>query len=239
MPLIPALGRQRQADLWVRGQPGLQSEFQDSQGYTEKPCLRKKKKKKRDDGHSGFFSQLNHTILDCEPCGWHCHVMVSKCWTYLQGKLRKTQVTWCISCCKTNKSFLEHWGVGGLRKHRQETAQGGQGCPEGWALPSPGCRVSSDQGHLRGPGPPSTRHRLPHTVTWGLMNSFSSSGLSTSLSPAPSHLDCSGQARQLCPGFPGAWNPAEIRAAGHELPSGGRACPMGSKKADGLATLNI
>jgi hypothetical protein len=23
-------------------QPGLQSEFQDSQGYTEKPCLRKK-----------------------------------------------------------------------------------------------------------------------------------------------------------------------------------------------------
>jgi hypothetical protein len=39
MPLIPALGRQRQKDFWVRGQPGLQSEFQDSQGYTEKPCL--------------------------------------------------------------------------------------------------------------------------------------------------------------------------------------------------------
>jgi hypothetical protein len=43
MPLIPALGRQRQADFWVRGQPGLQSEFQDSQGYTEKPCLQKPK----------------------------------------------------------------------------------------------------------------------------------------------------------------------------------------------------
>jgi hypothetical protein len=42
-PLIPALGRQRQADFWVRGQPGLQSELQDSQGYTEKPCLEKKK----------------------------------------------------------------------------------------------------------------------------------------------------------------------------------------------------
>jgi hypothetical protein len=27
------------------GQPGLQSEFQDSQGYTEKPCLEKPKKK--------------------------------------------------------------------------------------------------------------------------------------------------------------------------------------------------
>jgi hypothetical protein len=27
--------------------PGLQSEFQDSQGYTEKPCLEKQKKKKK------------------------------------------------------------------------------------------------------------------------------------------------------------------------------------------------
>jgi hypothetical protein len=27
-----------------RGQPGLQSEFQDSQGYIEKPCLEKPKK---------------------------------------------------------------------------------------------------------------------------------------------------------------------------------------------------
>jgi hypothetical protein len=42
-PFIPALGRQRQADFWVRGQPGLQSEFQVSQGYTEKPCLEKQK----------------------------------------------------------------------------------------------------------------------------------------------------------------------------------------------------
>ena len=40
----PSTQRQRQADFWVRGQPGLQSEFQDSQDYTEKPCLRKKKK---------------------------------------------------------------------------------------------------------------------------------------------------------------------------------------------------
>jgi hypothetical protein len=48
MPLITALGRQRQVDFWVRGQPGLQSEFQDSQGYTEKPCLEKRKKKKKE-----------------------------------------------------------------------------------------------------------------------------------------------------------------------------------------------
>jgi hypothetical protein len=45
MPLIPALGRQRQVDFWVWGQPGLQNEFQDSQGYTEKPCLGKQTNK--------------------------------------------------------------------------------------------------------------------------------------------------------------------------------------------------
>jgi hypothetical protein len=42
-PLIPELGRQNQVDFWVGGQPGLQSELQDSQGYTEKPCLEKPK----------------------------------------------------------------------------------------------------------------------------------------------------------------------------------------------------
>jgi hypothetical protein len=56
MPLIPALGRQRQVDFWVQGQPGLQSEFQDSQDCTEKPCLEKPKKKKKD---WQTFSQIN------------------------------------------------------------------------------------------------------------------------------------------------------------------------------------
>jgi hypothetical protein len=45
-PLISVLGRQRQADFWFRGQPGLQREFQDSQGYTQKPCLEKTKQNK-------------------------------------------------------------------------------------------------------------------------------------------------------------------------------------------------
>jgi hypothetical protein len=44
-PLIPALVRQRQADFSVPGHPGLQSEFQDSQGNTEKTCLKKQKNK--------------------------------------------------------------------------------------------------------------------------------------------------------------------------------------------------
>ena len=41
--LIPALGRQRQVDLWVWDQPHLQSEFQDTQNYTEKLSRKKKK----------------------------------------------------------------------------------------------------------------------------------------------------------------------------------------------------
>jgi hypothetical protein len=47
MPLIPALGRQKQVDFWIWGLPSLQSEFQDSQGYTEKPCLEKNKNKNK------------------------------------------------------------------------------------------------------------------------------------------------------------------------------------------------
>jgi hypothetical protein len=56
-PLIPALGRQRQADFWVRGQLGLQSEFLDSQDYIEKPCLQNKTKQ-------------NKKNLNPELCTW-------------------------------------------------------------------------------------------------------------------------------------------------------------------------
>ena len=52
-PLIPALGRQRKADFWIQGQPGLQSEVQDSQGYTKKPCLEKQNNKK--ESYAFFF----------------------------------------------------------------------------------------------------------------------------------------------------------------------------------------
>jgi hypothetical protein len=44
MPLIPVLGRQRQADFWVWGQPGLQSEFQDSQDYYRETLSQKQNK---------------------------------------------------------------------------------------------------------------------------------------------------------------------------------------------------
>ena len=41
IPLTPALGRQRQKDLQVQGQPGLESEFQDSQQETNKQTNKK------------------------------------------------------------------------------------------------------------------------------------------------------------------------------------------------------
>jgi hypothetical protein len=61
--LIPALGRQRQVDFWVRGQPGLQSEFQDSQGYTEKPFLEKtNNKNKKHSQHCARDSPQNFSF---------------------------------------------------------------------------------------------------------------------------------------------------------------------------------
>ena len=43
-----------EADFRVQGQPGLQSVFQDSQGYTEKPCLKKPKPKKKKNQNKDF-----------------------------------------------------------------------------------------------------------------------------------------------------------------------------------------
>jgi hypothetical protein len=46
-----ALGRQRQADLQVQGQPGLQRKLWDSQSYKKKPCLKNKEVKKSKNVH--------------------------------------------------------------------------------------------------------------------------------------------------------------------------------------------
>jgi hypothetical protein len=62
MPLIPALRRQRQGDFWVQGQPGLQSEFQDKQGYTEKPCLKKQTNKNTNQIKTKQNKTLNYKL---------------------------------------------------------------------------------------------------------------------------------------------------------------------------------
>jgi hypothetical protein len=66
-PLIPALRRQMQMDFWVRGQPGLQSEFQDSQGYTEKPCLEKQNKTKQK-GDTKIQGNSQYSRKQCYQC---------------------------------------------------------------------------------------------------------------------------------------------------------------------------
>jgi hypothetical protein len=45
-------------DFGVQGHPGLQSEFQDSQGYTEKPCLEKQNKTKQQQQQQHYHSKL-------------------------------------------------------------------------------------------------------------------------------------------------------------------------------------
>ena len=64
MPLIPALRRQRQADLGVQGQPGLQSEFQ---GYTEKPCLKNKTKQNKKQNKQNKTKQNKKRYRDSLP----------------------------------------------------------------------------------------------------------------------------------------------------------------------------
>ena len=83
--LIPALQRQRQLDFWVRGQPGLKSEVQDSQGYTEKPCL-EKSKAKQTNKQTKMWSQGN-TLLLLQTCRTTLEIILSaskktgKCFT--------------------------------------------------------------------------------------------------------------------------------------------------------------
>jgi hypothetical protein len=87
-PLIPALGRQRHADFWVRGQPGLQSEFQDSQGYTEKPCLKNKIKNKKQMGISHW-----HPVGVCPDNGL-CQII--KCIMFLENKVKGPMESDCM-----------------------------------------------------------------------------------------------------------------------------------------------
>jgi hypothetical protein len=62
-PLIPVLGR----FLSSRGQPGLHSEFQDSQGYTEKPCLKNKTKQNKKQNKQNKTKQNKKRYRDSLP----------------------------------------------------------------------------------------------------------------------------------------------------------------------------
>jgi hypothetical protein len=51
--------RQRKADLCVPGQPGLQSEFQESHGYTERPPSQKQNKTKQNKTKQNKTKQIS------------------------------------------------------------------------------------------------------------------------------------------------------------------------------------
>jgi hypothetical protein len=80
-PLIPALGRQRQVDFWVRGQPGLQSEFQDSQGNPVPPPPKKKdlgNNQRRDETSSWLLwiapSDASYECVIDNPKTWYANL---------------------------------------------------------------------------------------------------------------------------------------------------------------------
>jgi hypothetical protein len=52
-----------EADFWVRGQPDLQNEFQDSQGYTEKPSLEKPKQTNKQMYNQWYHFQRSEQTL--------------------------------------------------------------------------------------------------------------------------------------------------------------------------------
>ena len=53
---------QRQADFWVQGQTGLQSKFQDSQGYAAKPRVIKNKTKQNKTNKQTWKSELKRKM---------------------------------------------------------------------------------------------------------------------------------------------------------------------------------
>jgi hypothetical protein len=102
IPLIPALRRQRQADFWVRGQPGLQSEFQDSQGYTEKTLSRKRTKqnktkqnktKQNKETNKRYLCTSIHCMLGTLPLIYFYHSFI-KAWIWRHGTHICNPRTW-------------------------------------------------------------------------------------------------------------------------------------------------
>jgi hypothetical protein len=60
-------------DRWISEFQGLQSEFQESQGYTEKPFLEKKGRKKgRERRWVGQSSDRNSTVAGHTASAWAC-----------------------------------------------------------------------------------------------------------------------------------------------------------------------
>jgi hypothetical protein len=112
-PLIPALGigRHRQVDFWVWGQPGLQSEFQDSQGYTEKPCL-KKTTHTHTHKKTLWTSALPHTYVTISPCHLSCYLAKYLWFMLLQlDSERHVHICWMCGLICSSSILGSHLGL--------------------------------------------------------------------------------------------------------------------------------
>ena len=70
-PVIPALGRKRQVGISVQGQPGVQTEFQDSQGYTEKNLSGKTKQQQKTKTNKQTNKQTTKMYLSSDGPNLH------------------------------------------------------------------------------------------------------------------------------------------------------------------------
>ena len=108
--LILALGRQRQANFWVRGQPGLQSEFQDSQDYAEKPCLEKNKKQtnKKKTAYSFTTARwaMSFQVLALRVLAWGDQVALN--WSCLLDPKQAETPKFCGFQCLKGRTFDIH-----------------------------------------------------------------------------------------------------------------------------------
>jgi hypothetical protein len=128
----PSTQRQGQADFWVRGQPGLQSEFQDSQSYTEKPCLEKQNKTNKQTkklwGKINMFSSPLHLFV------------------FHTKQINTSPIMNFSDCIMCTQSLLGHWQNKVWRIH---TCGKPRGChPSSWALITTGYILSDFSGNI-------------------------------------------------------------------------------------------
>ena len=105
-PLVPAFGRQKQADFWVPGQPGLQSEFQEGQDYIKPTCL--KNQTNKGTTHTLLFPHLyQHNV----PCFSEISMMLWSAWSPFQSHFPGVGAGGISSFNGTGVSYLL-WQVG-------------------------------------------------------------------------------------------------------------------------------
>jgi hypothetical protein len=99
-------------DFWVPGQPGLQSEFQDSQGYTEKPCLKPRPPKKRQPSWGwNRILILGQTwlVISCDRCWQLVFTECLESEPTVLGRLRAPGVPGGTKYISREERDVSHW----------------------------------------------------------------------------------------------------------------------------------